>query len=164
MNRPTTALLLCLAALLTSCADPMVEQKIASRKLEIASEPRGDYFIGRRYWIEKTQFWGYVRRPGQSWDDSKLVMINESQKRAPDRLPEMPTDGGNAHGYDHNHEYKMFGFFTGKKIYDPNSDLVLPEFMLTNWELISESPGWLFHPKERYDGEHLLRFEKQEYP
>jgi hypothetical protein len=91
-------------------------------------------------------------------------MINESQKRAPDRLPEMPTDGGNAHGYDHNHEYKMFGHFTGKKVYDPNSDLFLPEFMLTNWELISESPGWLFHPKERYDGEHLLRFEKQEYP
>jgi hypothetical protein len=76
----------------------------------------------------------------------------------------MPTDGGNAHGYDHNHEYKMFGHFTGKKVYDPNSDLFLPEFMLTNWELISESPGWLFHPKERYDGEHLLRFEKQEYP
>ncbi|MFZ4766202.1 MAG: hypothetical protein ACOYMN_14725 [Roseimicrobium sp.] len=156
--------LLALVLLLSSCADPMVQQKMDARKIAIAGEPRGDYFIGRRYYIERTQFWGYLRRPGQTWDDSRLVMINESQHKAPDRLPEAPTEGGPAHGYDHNREYKMMGRFTGKTIYDPNSDLFLPEFLLTGWELLEESPGWLFHPKERYDGEHLLRFEKQDYP
>ena len=164
MHRFTSLLLLGLAALLTSCVDPMVEQQLASRRLAIANEPRGDWFIGRRYFIERTQFWGYIRRPGQSWDDSRLVMISENQKNVPDRLPEMPAGAGNAHGFDNNREYKMWGYFTGKKIYDPNSDLFLPEFALTNWEVYNESPGWLFHPKERMDGEHLLRFEKQDYP
>jgi hypothetical protein len=164
MQRRVFVLLLSLAALLTSCADPMVEQHIATRRLAIASEPRGDWFIGRRYFIDRTQFWGYLRRPGQSWDDSKLVMMNESRKRTPDRLPEMPGGDGAARGYDHNREYRIWGHFTGKKIYDPNSDLFLPEFMLTNWEVQSESPGWIFHPKEKMDGEHLLRFEKTDYP
>ena len=161
-----SSLLLAATLLLTlaSCADPMIQQQMDARKLQINNEPRGDYFIGRRYYIERTQFWGYIRRPGQSWDTSRLVVINENQKSAPDRLPEMPADGGNAHGYDHNREYRMWGRFTGQTIYDPNSDLFLPEFMLTNYELISPAPGWLFHPKEKSDGKRLLRFEKQEYP
>lgn len=161
-----SSLLLAAALLLTlaSCADPMIQQQMDARKLQINNEPRGDYFIGRRYYIERTQFWGYIRRPGQSWDSSRLVVINENQKSAPDRLPEMPADGGNAHGYDHNREYRIWGRFTGQTIYDPNSDLFLPEFMLTNYELISPAPGWLFHPKEKSDGKRLLRFEKQEYP
>ncbi|WP_009964415.1 hypothetical protein [Verrucomicrobium spinosum] len=161
-----SSLLLAATLLLTlaSCADPMIQQQMDARKLQINNEPRGDYFIGRRYYIERTQFWGYIRRPGQSWDTSRLVVINENQKSAPDRLPEMPADGGNAHGYDHNREYRMWGRFTGQTIYDPNSDLFLPEFQLTNYELISPAPGWLFHPKEKSDGKRLLRFEKQEYP
>jgi hypothetical protein len=165
MHRFTTLLLLTLIVFLASCTtDPMADEKLAARRLEIAGEARGDWFIGRRYYIERTQFWGYLRRPGQSWDDAKLVMMNESQRRAPDRLPEMPSGDGPAHGYDHNREYRIWGYFTGKKIYDPNSDLFLPEFMLTNYEVKNESPGWLFHPKEKMDGERLLRFEKTEYP
>jgi hypothetical protein len=164
MQRLASLLLLALAALLSSCVDPMIEQQIETRRMAIASEPRGDWFIGRRYFIERTQFWGYLRRPGQSWDDARLVMMNQSQRKVPDRLPEMPADDGPAHGFDHNREYKIWGYFTGKKIYDPNSDLFLPEFMLTNWEVRNESPGWLFHPKEKMDGEHLPRFEKTEYP
>jgi len=159
MRRLTSLFLLCSAMLLASCADPMVQQQLDARRSVISAEGRGDYFIGRRYFIERTQFWGYLRRPGQSWDDSKLVVINESQKLTPDRLPEMPTDGSPSRGYDHNREYRIQGYFTGQKVYDPNSDLFLPEFMLTNYELINESPGWLFHPKEKYDGAHLLRFE-----
>jgi len=155
-------LLLGLALLLSSCADPMVQQQIDSRRAAIGSEARGDYFVGRRFFIERTQFWGYIRRPGQSWDDSKLVVINESRKLTPDRLPEMPADGSPSRGYDHNREYRLYGYFSGQKVYDPNSDLVLPEFVLTNYELISESGGWLFHPKEKSDGAHLLRFEKSE--
>ena len=154
-------LLLLSCLFLASCEDPMVQQRIEERRLSIMSEPRGDYFIGRRFHIEHTQFWGYIRRPGQSWDDSRLVLINENRKLAPDRLPEMPLDGGPAHGFDHNREYKMTGHFSGRKIYDPNSDLYLPEFMLTGWEVSNESPGWLFNPKEKGDSQHLLRFEKQ---
>jgi len=140
----------------------MVQQHIEERRLAILNEPRGDYYIGRRFYIERTQFWGYLRRPGQPWDDAKLVIFNESKKLGPDRVPEVPADDGPAHGFDHNREYKITGHFTGRKIYDPNSDMFLPEFMLTGWEIRNESPGWLFHPKEKQDGQHLLRFEKQE--
>ncbi len=154
---------LALSLLLSSCTDPMIEQQIAARHAAIAAEPRGDWFIGRRFYIQRTQFWGYIRLPGQNWEDSRLVMMNESRHNAPDRLPEVPTEG-NAHGFDHNHEYKLWGNFTGRTIYDPNSDLFLPEFMLTNWETISSTPGWLFHPRERFNGAQLLRFEKQNYP
>lgn len=162
MSRFTSVVLLGVFSLLCSCADTTVQPQIDARNHAILSEPRGDFFIGRRYYIERTQFWGYLRRPGQSWDSARLVVFNESRKQAPDRLPELPAGDGMAHGYDHNREYRIYGHFTGQKVYDPNSDLFLPEFMLSNYEVHNESPGWLFNPKEKYDGAHLLRFEKQD--
>jgi hypothetical protein len=55
------------------------------------------------------------------------------------------------HGFDHNYEYRIYGnFSTGDPIYDPNSDLILPEFILRDYELISTNPGFLFRPDERY--------------
>jgi len=50
-----------------------------------AAETPGDYFIGRRYYKPDFKFWGYIRRPGQPWSESQLVMLNEKQKLAPDR-------------------------------------------------------------------------------
>lgn len=159
MSRFLPALLLVLASLLASCVDPMVQQQIDQRSAMIAAEPRGDWFIGRRYFIDRTHLWGYVRRPGQSWDDARLVIINERFKTVPDRLPEQPSGNGPAFGFDHNREYRLWGHLSGQKVYDPNSDMFVPEFVLTRWEVKNESPGWLFHPKEKYDGAHLLRFE-----
>lgn len=120
------------------------------RATQIASEPRGNFYIGRRYHIVSTRFWGYLRKPGAPWSTAKLVVMNEAKKRNPDRLPE---DGpaGQRHGYDQNYEYKIQGYYTGKTVYDPNSDQVLPEFMLTGYELIQRKPGWLFRTTDRYD-------------
>ena len=128
---------------------------LVQRRAQIAAEPRGSYYIGRRYWLDGTRFWGFVRRPGQQWDEAQLVVMNESQKLQPDRLPEIGPPG-ERHGYDHNYEYKLWGRFTGGRIYDPNSNQVLPEFLLTNYELKSSHPGFLFHP--------LQRFEKKRVP
>ena len=36
------------------------------------------------------------------------------------------------------------------------------QFLLTGSEVRNESPGWVFHPKEKNDGRHLLRFERQD--
>jgi len=48
-----------------------VPQGIQQARLEmaqnIAGEPAGDYFIGRRYYKSDYKFWGYIRRPGQPW-------------------------------------------------------------------------------------------------
>ena len=124
---------------------PSIEQ----RSLSIASEPSGDFFYGRRYHVEKTRFWGYLRQPRQSWKSSRLVMMREDQLNVPDRLPE---DGkqGHRHGYDQNYEYRIEGYYTGRNVYDPNSNQILPEFMLTGYEVVDRDPGWIFTPQDRY--------------
>ena len=116
----------------------------------IKAEPRGNHYIGRRYFVEKTRFWGYLRRPGESWESARLVVMNEDVSRTPDRLPERPR-GAHGYGFDHNYEYKLRGRFTGETIYDPNANMFLPEFKLESHELISASPGWLFSPDEDYN-------------
>ena len=133
--------------------------QVEMRKMEIAAETPGDYYVARRFHIDRTHFWGYVRRPGESWDRAKLVVLNERIQKSPDRLPEMPGGEGRAFGYDHNYEYRFWGHFSGRRVYDPNSNLLLPEFVLQRYELKNEHPGWLFKPNERFDGQRLLRGE-----
>lgn len=148
-----------LAALLGSCTSVDYSAQIEARRAAIAAEPPGDYFIGRRFHIDRTHFWGYVRRPRESWDTSKLVVMNEKMKATPDRLPELPAGSGNAFGYDHNCEYRLKGYYSGRRIYDPNSDLKLLEFVLQDWQLVNPSPGWLFKPNEKFNGSQLMRVE-----
>jgi hypothetical protein len=154
-----TFLLPLLALLLSSCESTNYGPQIEARRAAIAAEPPGDYYIGRRFHIERTHFWGYVRRPRESWDNAKLVVMNEKMKATPDRLPEAPADGSNAFGFDHNHEYRLKGYYSGRRIYDPNSDLRLLEFVLQDWQPLNQSPGWLFKPNEKFNGAQLLRAE-----
>ncbi|NOX99841.1 MAG: hypothetical protein GXP30_08950 [Verrucomicrobia bacterium] len=119
------------------------------RQSQIAAEPTGDFWIGRRWHTKGTRFWGYVRRPRQPWSQAKLVMLNESQKLAPDRLPES-SGVGRSNGFDHNYAYKFWGRLTGDTVYDPNSNLMLPEFKLSRFEQIDTDPGYVFEPWERY--------------
>jgi len=109
----------------------------------IAAEPAGDYFIGRRYFKPDFKFWGYVRRPNQPWSTSQLVMLNEKQKLAPDRA-------ALKFGSDNNYEYKLYGDFSGDKVYEPASDGVYPEFVLKGYEEISTNPPAIF--KSQYSG------------
>ncbi len=129
----------------TSLAD---SNSIAARKAQIANEPRGNFFYGRRYVVKKTRFWGYLRKPGQPATSAKLVIFNETRKHNPDRLPEVGP--GKNYGFDNNYEYKIYGRYTGRKLYEPNSNQFLPEFLLTNYELLDTNPGWLFRPNEKY--------------
>lgn len=155
---------LLLAAASCATTDPRSEQALQYRRMEIAAEAPGNYFIGRRFHIPNTHFWGYVRRPGESWDKSRLVMVNERFMRQPDRYPEIPSGDGPAYGSDHNREYRLWGYFTGRRVYDPNSNMALPEFMLQRYEVKSHSPGWLFKPNERFNGSQLLRGEPGSTP
>src|SRR3954451_21000137 len=103
----------------------------------IATEPPGDYFIGRRYYKPDFKFWGYVRRPGQPWSTAQLVMLNEKQKLAPDRQ-------ALSFGNDNNYEYKLTGYFSGEKVYEPASNGIYPEFVLKDIKLISTTPPAIF--------------------
>lgn len=132
-------LLLALAVLLAGCET--IPQGIQQAKIDMAqryaAEPVGDYYIGRRYFKPDFKFWGYIRRPGQPWSESQLVMLNEKQKLAPDR--EKLDFGG-----DNNYEYKLYGYFSGDKVYEPASNGIYPEFVLKGYELISTNPPPIF--------------------
>ena len=122
----------------------------AERSASIASEPTGPFLYGRRYFVYKTRFWGYLREPRQSASKAKLVIFDESSKRNPDRLPENGPSGAR-YGFDNNFEYKISGNYTGQTAYEPNSNQFLPVFRLTNYQLIEKNPGWLFTPNDHYD-------------
>jgi hypothetical protein len=109
----------------------------------IQAEPPGDYYIGRRYFKPDYKIWGYIRRPGQPWSTAQLVMMNENQKLAPDR--EQVN-----FGFDNGYEYKIYGHFSGDKVYEPASNGVYPEFVLKGYELISTNPPPIF--KSQYNG------------
>jgi hypothetical protein len=118
-----------------------VPQGIQQARIEmvqqIAAEPSGDYYIGRRYYKPDYKFWGYVRKPGQPWSTAELVMLNEKGKLAPDRERL-------EFGSDNNYEYKLYGSFSGDKVYEPASNGIYPEFVLKGYELISTTPPPIF--------------------
>ncbi len=121
-----------------------------ARDAQIKAEPKGNYYVGRRYYVEKTRFWGYVRKPRQSWSKAQLVIFNEKSKRSPDRFSENGI-GNQRYGFDTNYEYKLNGHFSGEKVYEPNSNQILPEFVLKGYEVLDKDPGWLFSPSDKYD-------------
>jgi hypothetical protein len=131
----------CPALIFSGCATTGAKvERPTPERLEmyrsIAAEPRGDHYIGRRYYKSNMGFWGYVRRPGQPWHEAKLVMMNENTRFAPDR--EQGTIG-----IDDNHEYRLFGRM-GPEVYEPAGNQFLPEFILRDYELISEYPPSIF--------------------
>lgn len=124
-------------------------EAIAKREAEIAQEQPGNYYIGRRYYIPYTRFWGYIRKPGESWRTAKLVIMDESQCRQPDRGPEDPLPNA-TYGKDHNVEYIIRGTLTNVEAYEPNTNQALQLFRLTGYEVRNRKPGFLFYPSERY--------------
>jgi hypothetical protein len=140
MNRRFFLLLagaLALAGCDTTSPTPGIQAARARMQQQIATETPGDYFIGRRYYKPDFKFWGYVRRPGQSWTAAKLVMLNEKLKLAPDREKL-------SFGSDNNYEYKLTGEFTGQTVYEPASNGFYPEFLVRNFELITTNPPPIF--------------------
>jgi hypothetical protein len=151
-----------LATILLPGCDTMpqgIQQARAAVAQGIAAEPPGDYFIGRRYYKPDFKFWGYVRRPGQPWSTAQLVMLNEKQKLAPDRQ-------ALSFGSDNNYEYKLYGAFSGERVYEPASNTIYPEFVLKNYQLISTTPPPIFKSQLSGSGQAATtRFtiEKPEY-
>ena len=55
----------------------------------------------------------------------------------------------NAIGSDNNYEYRLSGYFSGEKVYEPASDTFYPEFVLTGTSVISTNPALIF-PDQRW--------------
>ena len=103
----------------------------------INQEPKGAYFVGRRYFKKDYKFWGFIRPSGSPWSSAKLVMMNEHTKLAPDRAK-------GEIGSDNDYEYKLIGDFTGDMVYEPASNGFYPEFRLRGYELLSTSPARIY--------------------
>jgi hypothetical protein len=125
-----------LLVLLAGCATPPKVAPLtepAAVTQQIAAEPVGDFYIGRRTYAPPFAIWGYIRSPRQSWRTAKLVVLNERYQFAPDRARnQVGSDGGN--------EYRLYGYFSGDQIYDASSGRFCAEFVLKRSELISASP------------------------
>lgn len=131
------------ALLLAGCESPgqsgMRAAQLAQRNA-IYTEPPGDYYVGRRYYNPNYKFWGYIRKPGQPWKSSQLVMLNEQNNHlAPDRAE-------NQIGSDNNYEYRVYGHFTGDTVYEPASNHVYPEFVMTGSTILNQNPPSIFAP------------------
>ena len=140
---------ICLTACQTGPSPREIAKARAAMEEEIRHEKPGSYFVGRRYFKIDYKMWGYLRKPGEAWVDSRLVVFNEDKTLAPDRAQ-------NAIGSDNGFEYKIVGRFSGQDVYEPASNGTYPEFILERAELISKTPGPIFKnrqaldPKERY--------------
>ncbi len=147
----STLLLSHCASLEDECLD------IIARDEQIITEQKGDYYIGRRYYVPSTRFWGYVRKPAESWSSARLVMMDESLVKQPDRGPEEPRPRA-TFGKDNNVEYFIHGKFSEDQCYDPNSNQVLPIFLARHYEVRDRRPGFLFTPEEEYKSESVTLF------
>ena len=141
----------CLVCLLLCQCDSLRSDcaAVAAREAESARETPGDYYIGRRYYVPLTRFWGYLRRPGESWSTAKLVIMDETDVRTPDRGYEPPVAGA-TFGKDANVEYFVYGRYTGEQAYDPSTDQALPVFRSQRFSVRNRKPGFLFVPSEQY--------------
>lgn len=110
----------------------------------IRNEAPGNYFIGRRFYKVDYKMWGWVRQPGQPWSTAKLVMLNEQKVLAPDRQQ-------GKLGADNNYEYRLNGYFSGESVYEPASDTIYPEFVLTSYEVRATNPPLIFSTAREAD-------------
>lgn len=132
-----------------------IQQARVAMSQRIQTEPPGNYFVGRRYYKRDFKFWGYVRRPGEGWNTAVLVMLNENKKLAPDR--EQVN-----FGYDNGYEYRLYGKFSGDKVYEPASNGVYPEFVLDGYQLVSTNPPPIFKSQYTGSGDNRYQIEKPE--
>ncbi len=147
----TIALLSVISALFLSQCMSLEDEcrAVIARDSEIVKEQKGDYYIGRRYYVPGTRFWGYLRRPTESWSTARLVMMDESIAKQPDRGPEPPRPNA-VFGTDDNVEYIIYGAYDhGPDGYDPSSNQPLPVFKPTRYVVRNREPGFLFTPTEK---------------
>src|SRR5258708_12984927 len=85
---PAAAGPLGLLLLLAGCATPPKVAPLtepAAVTQQIAAEPVGDFFVGRRVYAPPFALWGYVRSPRQSWRTAQLLFLNKKYQFPPNR-------------------------------------------------------------------------------
>ena len=83
---------------------------------------------------------------------------SSSWMKAPRRTPDRPPEytGNPRYAYDNNYEYRVYGKYTGKYGYEPNSNLKLPIFKPTRFEVPTPTPAGSSNPRKNMIPEPLL--------
>lgn len=117
-----------------------------------AQQTQRQRWIGHRYYKDKGNGWGWVKRDGQKWKDAIWVAMKENPN---DGIVQPVRRMGNDRGLDHNHQYVLYGQMAGYKAYCPTLDEMLEVFILQGYEKLgytSVPDGLKPGPKERKAG------------
>ena len=92
-----------------------------------------DYWVGQRVYYTNLQVWGWVKRPEESWDDARLVLLKEDKCLAPHR-----SLGGDRMA-DQNVRYRFYGRYWERKGYEPVMNKLLDVFELERYEFVEQA-------------------------
>lgn len=90
-----------------------------------------EYWLGQRAYYTNLQVWGWVKRPEESWDDARLVLMKEDKCLAPHRSLSDRTA-------DQNVRYKLYGRYWDRKGYEPVMNKLLDVFELERYESLGQ--------------------------
>lgn len=90
-----------------------------------------DYWLGQRVYYTNLQVWGWVKRPEESWEDARLVLLKEDKCLVPHRsLGDRMAD--------QNVRYKLYGRYWERKGYEPVMNKLLDVFILDRYESLGQ--------------------------
>lgn len=134
----TALVLLGLAALLA----PVAAQEPDSRE---PAQPNRQHFLAHRYFMTRGIGWGWVKKPNQSWKQAKWVALKEQ----PEKGLVAPFRKLRNRSSDHEHEYKLYGYYADYKAYDPKFNDLLPVFVIEGYEPLGRAASLGMSPGSR---------------
>lgn len=117
--------------LAVGCATtPSSENSYDVSAAELNANPPA-YWLAQRVGYTNLQVWGWVKRPDESWDDARLVLLKEDKCLAPHRsLGDRMAD--------QNVRYKLYGHYWERKGYEPVMNKLLDVFVLERYESLGQ--------------------------
>ena len=119
---------LLLAAGCSTVSSPKNSYTVTAAELN-ANPP--DYWLGQRVYYTNLQVWGWVKRPEESWNNARLVLLKEDKCLAPHR------NLGNRTA-DQNVRYRLYGRYWDRKGYEPVMNKLLDVFVLERYESLGQ--------------------------
>ncbi len=95
---------------------------------------------------------GFLREPGKPWSTAKLIIMNESAMKQPDRIPRRLAPGARLRPQL---RISHLGQLHREEDLRPEFELRHPRVPPLEIRAHQSSPGFLFYPGEKYNPRHL---------
>ena len=83
------------------------------------------------------------------YNDWATAMVTRDSWRREGMLATVSARGSVIYGGQP--RYRVRGRYTGRDIYEPASNLFLPEFKASSYSVVQRDSGWLFTPQDYYN-------------